>query len=168
MRYGVGLRYQDMEPELMPTQAKMSYSAGFCVILAAAWSKTSFAFTLLRITSGRMKWFVWFIIISVNIVLGVSATLLWVSCWPTPKLFDPNVPGTCWKTMVGQNYQTFASCQYPSTLVAADRYLTSVLIAYSGLMDIVLALLPWKFLWNATLYKREKVGALVAMSAGVM
>ena len=35
-------------------------------------------------------------------------------------------------------------------------------------MDIVLALLPWKFLWTATLYKREKIGALVAMSAGVI
>jgi hypothetical protein len=149
VRYGVGLRYQDMKLENMPTQAKVSYSAGFCVILAAAWSKTSFAFTLLRITEGKMKYFVWFIIVTVNIVLGVSATLLWVSCWPTEKLFYPDLPGRCWSTKVGQNYQTFAS-------------------SYSGLMDIILALLPWKFLWTSTLYKREKVGALVAMSAGIL
>jgi hypothetical protein len=147
--FGIGLQYADMKLEHMPIQAKLSYAAAFCVILSAAWSKTSFAFTLLRITDGRMRWFVWFIIISVNIVLTVSATLLWVSCWPTKKLFYPETPGTCWKTTVGQNYQTFASI-------------------YSGSMDIILALLPWKFLWTATLYKREKIGALIAMSAGII
>lgn len=35
-------------------------------------------------------------------------------------------------------------------------------------MDIILALLPWRIVWNAKLNKREMVGALVAMSAGVM
>ena len=98
-----------MKLEHMPTQAMLSYAAAFCVILSAAWSKTSFAFTLLRITDGRMKWFVWFIIITVNVVLTISAALLWVSCWPTKKLFYPETPGRCWKTTVGQNYQTFAS-----------------------------------------------------------
>lgn len=104
-----------MKLENMPTQAKLSYSAAFCVILAAAWSKTSFAFTLLRITTGHMKWFVWFIIITVNIVLSISATLLWISCWPTEKLWHPDVPGSCWKTTVGQNYQTFASSMWSSS-----------------------------------------------------
>lgn len=40
--------------------------------------------------------------------------------------------------------------------------------AYSGAMDIVLALLPWKIVWKAKIYKREKVGALLAMSVGVL
>lgn len=35
-------------------------------------------------------------------------------------------------------------------------------------MDIVLALLPWKIIWSATINKKEKLGALIAMSAGVM
>jgi hypothetical protein len=35
-------------------------------------------------------------------------------------------------------------------------------------MDIVLALLPWKIIWAVAINKREKLGALVAMSVGVM
>lgn len=35
-------------------------------------------------------------------------------------------------------------------------------------MDIVLALLPWRIIWTATINKRERLGALVAMSTGVL
>ena len=38
--------------------------AGTFSVTAAIWSKTSFAFTLLRLTNGWMKAVVWFIIIS--------------------------------------------------------------------------------------------------------
>ena len=35
-------------------------------------------------------------------------------------------------------------------------------------MDIVLALLPWKIILTVAINKREKLGALVAMSVGIM
>ena len=35
-------------------------------------------------------------------------------------------------------------------------------------MDIVLAILPWKIVWNVAINKKEKFGALVAMSMGVL
>jgi hypothetical protein len=35
-------------------------------------------------------------------------------------------------------------------------------------MDIVLALLPWKIIWTITIKKRERIGAMVAMSTGVL
>jgi hypothetical protein len=35
-------------------------------------------------------------------------------------------------------------------------------------MDIVLAILPWKIVWKVAINKREKFGALVAMSMGVL
>lgn len=35
-------------------------------------------------------------------------------------------------------------------------------------MDIILALLPWKVVWAATINKSEKVGALLAMSLGIL
>lgn len=38
---------------------------------------------------------------------------------------------------------------------------------YSGAMDIVLAVLPWKIIWILTMNKKEKFGVLVAMSMGV-
>jgi hypothetical protein len=39
---------------------------------------------------------------------------------------------------------------------------------YSGTLDIVLAILPWKIVWNLTINRREKLGAMVAMSMGVL
>ncbi len=35
-------------------------------------------------------------------------------------------------------------------------------------MDIVLAILPWKIVWNVAINKKEKLGALAAMSMGVL
>ncbi len=35
-------------------------------------------------------------------------------------------------------------------------------------MDIVLALLPWKIVWKVAIDKKEKIGALFAMSMGVL
>ncbi len=107
--YGIGLHYSDMDPEKMPTQALISYIAGFATILGTIWSKTSFSITLLRISTGRLRWLVWFIIISVNLVLGVSATIHWTQCWPLKKLWNYNMEGTCLPLHVVQSWQIFAS-----------------------------------------------------------
>ena len=40
--------------------------------------------------------------------------------------------------------------------------------AFSGTMDITLAILPWKIVWTVAINKREKIGALLAMSMGVL
>jgi len=48
---------------------------GFFSIVSAAWSKTSFAITLLRISDGWTYKFIWFIIISVNLSLGLAAAV---------------------------------------------------------------------------------------------
>jgi hypothetical protein len=40
--------------------------------------------------------------------------------------------------------------------------------AYSGIMDIVLALLPWKIIWEMEMSRKERIGAICAMSLGVL
>ncbi|KZL75954.1 integral membrane protein [Colletotrichum tofieldiae] len=127
--------------------------AGSFSIIAAAWSKTSFALTLLRITresSERwMMWLVWFIIVSINIALGLSVLFTWIQCWPVEKTWrTASTPGTCWPKSITMNYNVFTA-------------------SYSGAMDIVLAMLPWKIIWGLTMTKREKLGVLFAMSMGV-
>ena len=109
IKYGIGLHYYNMDLDKMPTMAMISYAAGFATILGTIWSKTSFGITLLRISAGRMRWLVWFIIISVNLVLGISATIHWAQCWPLKKLFYYDMAGTCLPLHVVQNYQTFAA-----------------------------------------------------------
>ncbi|KAK4214934.1 hypothetical protein QBC37DRAFT_439838 [Rhypophila decipiens] len=127
-------------------------------ILAAVWSKTSFGMTLLRIISGKKtRLLVWGIIVSMNLAMSVNVVTSWVQCYPSLL----PVPGStlevqgnsgmslkCWDGRVGVYYGIFAG-------------------AYSGLMDIVLALLPWSVLWNLQIRRKEKIGIAVAMGMGV-
>ncbi|OLN85459.1 hypothetical protein CCHL11_08084 [Colletotrichum chlorophyti] len=127
--------------------------SGSFSIIAAAWSKTSFALTLLRIareSSDRwMRYVIWFIIISINIALGLAVLFTWIQCWPVEKTWrTASTPGTCWPKRIPVTYNIFTA-------------------SYSGAMDIVLAMLPWKMIWGLTMTRREKIGVLVAMSMGI-
>ncbi|TLS20904.1 uncharacterized protein PpBr36_10772 [Pyricularia pennisetigena] len=127
-------------------------------IVAQAWSKTSFAMTLLRMTEGWWHHVVLISIVTVNLLFGVSATLFWVGCGPIEKRWRPLIPGKCDDD-------------------ALDRAATFGVIVsvYSGLVDILLSILPWPILLKWTkktsshqhLSKREKIGVAVAMSIGI-
>ncbi|OIW25567.1 hypothetical protein CONLIGDRAFT_581876 [Coniochaeta ligniaria NRRL 30616] len=132
---------------LPPIQILGNVSAS-ASILAAVWSKTSFGITLLRIAEGKMKPAIWFIIMSMNLLMGVSALMPWIQCDPVSKTWNRDEPGSCWDPRVNIVYGVVAG-------------------SYSGVMDIVLALLPWSVVWNLQMKKKEKVGVAVAMSMGV-
>ena len=75
----------------------------------------------------------------------------WVQCWPPERLWlGTKVDGVCWiGSDVVRAYNTFVA-------------------AYSGVADIVLALLPWKIIWQAKIRPREKIAAMCCMSMGVL
>ncbi|KAK3331546.1 hypothetical protein B0H66DRAFT_546762 [Apodospora peruviana] len=126
----------------------LSSRASF-TLTALGWTKTAFAITLLRLTEGLTRSFVWFIIISLNVTTIISGLVPWIQCAPLEKTWNPTVDGTCWAAQVG----------------------TKVWIgmgAYSALMDFVLAVLPWTFLYGLALRSKEKFGILIAMSMGVI
>ncbi|KAL8366439.1 hypothetical protein RB595_004969 [Gaeumannomyces hyphopodioides] len=127
-------------------------------IVGQAWSKTSFAMTLLRMAHGWMIAFIWFAIVSMNVLFGVSATLFWVGCSPVEKRWNPFVSGDC----------------DPDTSVRAAVFGFYVSI-YSGLIDIILALIPWPILLKLRaspdgleLSIKERIGVALAMSMGVV
>ncbi|KAK5654592.1 hypothetical protein OQA88_7221 [Cercophora sp. LCS_1] len=122
--------------------------AGTLSLTAATWSKTSFAFTLLRLTEGWTRGFVWFIIITTNVAMGLSALFVWIQCMPVQKSWSPFMNGTCWPPTVIVNYNIFSA-------------------AYSAAMDLTLALLPWKLIWGLQMKTKEKIGVAVAMSCGI-
>jgi hypothetical protein len=110
VKAGLGHHWDEMpDYTTVPYLNKMSYGAGFCTTVATAWSKTSFGITLLRLSNGWVRWLVWFIIISVNLVLGFAAAMMWIQCWPIAKLWTWGMPGTCWPLYIVQNYTMFAS-----------------------------------------------------------
>ncbi|KAI6088559.1 hypothetical protein F4821DRAFT_268795 [Hypoxylon rubiginosum] len=120
---------------------------GFLYLFAIAWSKTSFAVTLLHIVKGKLRAVIWAIIVSTNVLLMMAAFSFIFQCRPIEKLWDPMVPGTCWPDM--------------------NSVVSMLASAYSGFMDFVLALLPWTFIWKLNLRRKEKVGVAVAMSMGI-
>lgn len=147
MGFGQPLRFFNfklLEPFLL-----INNLAGTFSILSALWSKTSFAITILRISSGWVKGLVWFIIITVNLSLGIAIAFTWGQCTPIEKIWQPKVEGECWPKSIQINYNIFTAI-------------------YSGAMDIVLAILPWKIIWGLSMNKREKFGVLVAMGMGFL
>ncbi|KAH8682746.1 hypothetical protein BX600DRAFT_430607 [Xylariales sp. PMI_506] len=118
-------------------------------LLAAAWSKSSFAITLLHLTNGWLRRVVWFIIITVNLLLTVNAILPFARCSPTRKLWDWSIPGSCW--------DQYAIVWYS---IAAG--------AYSAAMDLVLALMPWKLILELNIKPKEKYGIAFCMSLGFL
>ncbi|KAL1844508.1 hypothetical protein VTK73DRAFT_2393 [Phialemonium thermophilum] len=145
---GYGQHIWDFFPRDLSTFLLVSNTSGFFSILAAMWSKTSFALTLLRISEGWTRWLIWAIIASVNLVLGFAALATYIQCTPSEKLWHPTMEGRCWPKEILISYIMFCS-------------------AYSGAMDMVLAILPWQIIGKLTMNKKEKIGVLLAMSMGV-
>ncbi|KAK1832541.1 hypothetical protein QBC39DRAFT_244672, partial [Podospora conica] len=127
----------------------ISVRATFTITITG-WTKTSFGITLLRLTNGRTKAFIWFCIISINVTTIISAIIPWAQCVPLSKTWDPHMTGGwCWAPRVG----------------------TKIWIglgAWNSMMDFVLAALPWRILRDMQLKTKEKIGVGVALSMGVI
>lgn len=145
IHFGLGKHSWDIKN--WPSYLYVANITGVCSIIAAAWSKTSFAVSLLRLSTGWMRRLVWIIIASVNIFLGLSCIFTYVQCKPVRKLWHSSIPGTCWPPEVIIKYNSFSS-------------------SWSGAMDILLATLPWWFINKLSLNQKERIGVLVAMSLG--
>ncbi|CEO60220.1 hypothetical protein PMG11_04858 [Penicillium brasilianum] len=140
------------DPEVIPPALKLLYISFVIIIIGCVFSKTSFAFTLLRIvTKTWMKVLIWFIIVTMNAIMWLCAICYLAQCKPAAALWNAELLATakCWPTEV---FEIIA-------LVAG---------AYSGCMDVILALLPWAVLWDLEMKKREKAGIALAMSMGVI
>jgi hypothetical protein len=84
-----------MRPENLPKMPFVATFAGFFSVLAATWSKTSFALTLLRLSERWMKTIIWIIIVTVNAVLGTAMLFFWIKCRPFGKVWDDTLDGWC-------------------------------------------------------------------------
>lgn len=146
--YGYGKHIWDFDFSNMKYLMIPMNVAGTLNITSTVWSKTSFGITLLHLTNGTLRKITWACIISMNIIMGLNAMLPWIQCKPIKKAWDLTVDGTCWDPQVMPAFNMFAG-------------------AWSALMDIILALLPWKFLWGLQMKTPEKIGVGLAMSMGI-
>ncbi|KAG8162936.1 hypothetical protein KVR01_007414 [Diaporthe batatas] len=119
--------------------------------LSAVWSKSSFGLTLLRLTQAgyeKTRALVWVIMVSMNILMSCDALYSWVECQPSRRHWEIFTDGTCWSPDIAVRFGIAAG-------------------AYSGCMDVVMAVLPWRIIWETRMERREKIGVLVAMSMGL-
>jgi len=108
-KQGYGRHVWDVPVDHIQTMVVNISIAGSFSLVAATWSKTSFAISMLRLVHGWQRVFVWFIIITVNIAMGVSATLPWTYCKPVQKSWNPTIPGTCLDLLVLVKYDIFSA-----------------------------------------------------------
>ncbi|CAK7217929.1 hypothetical protein SEUCBS140593_003377 [Sporothrix eucalyptigena] len=142
--YGYGRHSWDVSPTHIGNIVTNGTISGTLVLLAACWSKTSFAFTLLRLPIGWMRSLVWTIIITLNVAMHMSALSIWIEC----------------------PFSTIAETDRICIPIPMAVEFGIVVGGYSAAVDFTLALLPWKFLWNLQMQRREKIGVLIAMSMG--
>ena len=148
-RLGFGKRTRDIPVENLATIAVGSSVAASISCFASTFSKISFGVTLLRLTTGSLRWFVWFCIATLFVIMLPSAMNTWISCTPMAKTWDNSIEGTCWPVGVVINYGIFNA-------------------AWCAAADFALALIPWKLVWGLQLKLKEKIGIGIAMSMGML
>lgn len=146
---GFGKRLTDVPPENVTILAIGILATSSISCFASTLSKVSFGVTLLRLTTGRLRWFVWFCIVTLLILMIPSALNTWIQCSPTAKIWNADLPGTCWPPSVRVYYGIFNA-------------------GWCALADFALALIPWKLIWGLQLQTREKFGVGIAMSLGIL
>ena len=106
---GYGKHIWDWDKNNLVAFGMFSNTSGFFSTLAAMLSKTSFAITVLRISDGWTKRFIWFIIVSINLTLGFGAMSLYIQCSPVEKVWRPWIDGRCWPKQAMIRYHMFTA-----------------------------------------------------------
>ncbi|KAF2872392.1 hypothetical protein BDV95DRAFT_382862 [Massariosphaeria phaeospora] len=150
VQYGMGKRGINIVPGNEVPMLKYLFLGEFFTLVAIPISKTSFAVTLLRLVTRKWeKWFIWAIIITMNVTMWLVAILLFAQCRPIAKNWNSKVEGSCWGSRIQDRYSVFAG-------------------AYSALLDVILASFPWIIIWRLQMNTREKLGVVIAMSLGFL
>ncbi|KAF2624047.1 hypothetical protein BU25DRAFT_442273 [Macroventuria anomochaeta] len=146
---GFGKRTVDIDPNNVLTIALYTSIGASVSCFASTFSKISFGLTLLRLTTGPIKWSVWFCVVTLFLFMLPSAFITWIQCTPTAKAWNSTIEGHCWDAVITVNYGIFNA-------------------AWCAAADFYLALLPWTLIWGLQMRTREKIGVGIAMSMGIL
>ncbi len=112
---GYGRHSWDISPTDLPSVAVYGSVAGTLTILGSAFSKTSFALTLLRLPIGWLRYLVWFILITMNILMDLSAVSVWFECRPQAGPSQDS-PQWCLPVDAALEYAVFVGGEWPTQL----------------------------------------------------
>jgi hypothetical protein len=90
-------------------------------VCAITLSKISFGVTLLRLTNGWPRIFVYFAMATLAIFAVPAAVLPWTQCKPLAKNFMNLIPGTCVNKRPSVIYGRFQASQYTTFLIVYEE-----------------------------------------------
>lgn len=129
-------------PEIGP----MNLASDTFMKLSLAFSKSSFALTVLRIANGWTRYLICVVAFVMNAAMIIHAVLVWrTNCGsPAPWTFEP-----CWSPNSG-------------------IYMNMIGSIISAATDFVLVLLPIQIILGLRMKLIEKIGTAIAMSLGIL
>ena len=90
-------------------------------------------------------------------------------CNPVSKHWNHQVPGVCWSPEVVPRYAVGAASElFRHRAPLKHSVLTDMSTVYSGVMDILLALIPWPLIMKLRMNKREKLGVAMALASMIL
>jgi hypothetical protein len=148
IRLGLGSHIWDVDVGNIVQLNILGACAFSLSVIGTAGVKTSFGLTLLRLTDGRLRYLIIFFFVSTDLLICLMVFASWFRCTPIEKCWNPFLVGEC------------------SKILTIDIGVAATV--YSGIIDVMLAIVPWAILWNHRMRKSEKIGVAVAMSMGLM
>ncbi|KAG7071387.1 Integral membrane protein [Colletotrichum scovillei] len=117
--------------------------------VALGLTKTSFGITLFRLMPGGWEAkLIWGVIITMNLQFAIHIIAIWQAICGAPDL--GHIGGDrCWRLDQSVAFTVFSAL-------------------YSAICDIVLALLPWKMIFNLQMKQSERISVAVALSMGIL
>lgn len=93
MRIGFGITLA-----FVPHMHTLSTTVDVLSKIGLALTKTSFAVTLLRVAQKWQKYFIWFLIVTMNLLLATNAVTTWkAACDRVGDAYEAVLPGACWR-----------------------------------------------------------------------
>lgn len=149
---GRHLYYLLNDPVNLQYVAKLSWLSQPIAIAAVGTGKISVGLLIMRFLAAsqwKIRWSIWFVMITVNLALVVAIFVTFMQCNPPTKLWNPTVEGKCWHPHVHIHYALFAA-------------------SYSAFGDIFLALIPLSIVLPLQMKLKKKIGLCVIFGLGVM
>ncbi|KAM0332157.1 hypothetical protein ACHAQA_002431 [Verticillium albo-atrum] len=148
--HGFGKPGTNINPEYSYQVGLGGLIVGTAVLIAPVLGKTSFILTLSRISGPKLTIGLWVIAASMAVFQTAALLVQWIQCTPLEKVWRPFMDGgSCWPYDINLGLSMGSA-------------------AYSGVVDLALAAVPWIVLKDLQIAKKEKIGIAVAMSMGVV
>ena len=98
VHYGLGRHINYLSPYQIMMAAKIDDLSQPFSTFSSCFARISVALLLRRIInpSKPQRYLLWFVIISLLIITFVQNVIQFVRCKPVGKLWNPEIPGTCW------------------------------------------------------------------------